>query len=295
MYIILHKVKSRFFIFTFLFFFVDLLVFHAGNIAAQNLEQTLAFASDQYKTGNYSSAIAAFHRVLYFDNGENRAAAFQTLGDCYFHTGRYEEAVKNYGLAYFSEKKDSVRNELILKSTQNYLLMNDYLAAQAELFNLPENLAPFFEKKKNFYLAITHWGLNDFALSEKYFLACLDNENDSAAFSIRQEFVELDKIRIKSKTAAILSMIIPGAGQLYCGDYKNAINSFVINIAFLGLYLYVMKAYSFFDALLSVFPWFQRYYTGGIKKSEIIAIRKINEKRNAIYQNIMDIIASAKN
>lgn len=263
-------------------------------IKAQTIDQTMELAKKQYETHDFFSAITTYHRILFFNPSEKRAENYRYLGECYFETGQYDQAAKYYGLSYYSETNDSTKTELIFKSAGCFIHNQDYLAAQKELLNLPDTLTAYAEKKKHFYLAISYWGLNDFVQSEKYFIGSLEEENDMASNAIKQQFVQLHKIRINPKTARILSMILPGAGQLYCGDYKNAFNSFVVNVALLGLYVHVIQAYSLFDALLSVFPWFQRYYTGGIKKSEIIATNKLNEKRNMIYQNILDIIATSK-
>lgn len=261
----------------------------------QSIEQTIAFAENQMLSGNYISAISLYQRVLFFEKEKGRSQTYHAVGDCYFQSKEFESASKHYSLAYFSEKNDSVKSELIFKSTQCYLLLNDYNAALTELFNLPEKQTKYFERKRNFFSAIAYWEMGYFERSEEFFLKSIEEINIPARNEIHHHFIELRKIKINSKTAGILSIIFPGAGQLYAGDYKNAINSFLVTTAMLALYLHVIRVYSFVDAFIAVFPWFQRYYTGGIKKAGIIAGNKLKEKRNRVFLQIINTVEVSVN
>jgi len=90
------------------------------------------------------------------------------------------------------------------------------------------------------------------------------------------------------KVAGVLSIVIPGSGQLYAGDYKNAVNSFLLVAVFAAIGTDMFIRYAWYDSLISVFPWFLRYYTGGYKNAMKIAEQKRTEKRNKRLNKIIE-------
>ena len=93
-----------------------------------------------------------------------------------------------------------------------------------------------------------------------------------------------------NKVAKFLSVLIPGAGQIYSNDLKNGINSLALNSAILyGGYLISIR-YSLLDAVITVFPWFIRYYKGGYKNAEIIANKRFSMKKEKTLKQLLEII-----
>lgn len=263
---------------------------------AQSIEQTLSFANEQVLLNNYNTAINAYQRVLFFDKQNLYPEIYHQLGNCYFETGNYEQAAESYNLAYYSIKNDSIKHEVLFKRTSSLLLANNYQFALIELFSLDDSLSIYFEQKKNFYFGITYFGLNQFDLAEKHLLLSIDDDYLQQKSELRELFKKNKKIdRVNPKTAKILSMIIPGLGQFYSGDIKNGFNSFLLTGAFVALYINTSLNFSIIEAYLSVFPWYQRYYTGGFKRAEINARTRIEEKRAVVYWELLDTIGSTKN
>jgi hypothetical protein len=108
--------------------------------------------------------------------------------------------------------------------------------------------------------------------------------------SLVNELFEKNKkiSKISPKKAKVLSMIMPGLGQLYVGDVKNGLNSFLLSTGLLALGLRSAFINNPLDAAIATLPWFQRYYQGGYKKAELIAVAKIQEKRYKIYNQLLD-------
>jgi hypothetical protein len=46
------------------------------------------------------------------------------------------------------------------------------------------------------------------------------------------------------------------------------------------------------DALMTVAPWFQRYYMGGFNRAENIAAVRFKNKQNKVYLNILEVYNS---
>jgi hypothetical protein len=93
------------------------------------------------------------------------------------------------------------------------------------------------------------------------------------------------------KRARIMSMILPGLGQTYSGDLKSGLNSLLLTSGLIALGINISIRYRLVDAVFSILPWYQRYYTGGYGKAEEIAIRKRQKKRNEVYTKVLKLIA----
>jgi hypothetical protein len=90
-----------------------------------------------------------------------------------------------------------------------------------------------------------------------------------------------------SKKAKILSYFLPGLGQTYAGNHGDALNSFILNTAFIGLYIYSAQAYTILDATLFVFPLVRPYYAGGVENAKQAALAKQEEKKAQTYFKIL--------
>ena len=87
-----------------------------------------------------------------------------------------------------------------------------------------------------------------------------------------------------------MSIIIPGLGQLYLGDLKSALNSFMLTSGFALLFIHTALEYSLIDAAASVLPWYQRYYQGGYENAGKIALKKREKKLTYEYKKILGLI-----
>jgi len=101
---------------------------------------------------------------------------------------------------------------------------------------------------------------------------------------------EKNNLNPNPKVASFLSMVLPGSGQIYCGELKSGINSFLLTGAALTAFSLINIRYSFFDAILGVFPYYQRYYTGGVINAQNIAENKIKMKKVETVKKINEII-----
>ena len=263
--------------------------------SAQDIEQTFKLAIEQEKIGNYDEAIYFYRRIIFFDKSDYSSKSCAKIAECYIKTNDFENAQIFIELAYKYEKNDSIKKEFILRKTSLLILSKKYDFAIIELLNLGTDLSEYFYHRKEFYLGIIHFQKNEFIESQVHFTNCLDPNFENEIDEIKQLFVENQKIDKKNyKFTRYLSLAIPGATQLYYGDYESAINSFLLVGAFCTLYIYTIINYSIIDAALSISPWFLRYYQGGFAVSLKTVEKSISKKRNKIYRNIISTIASTK-
>ncbi len=260
---------------------------------AQDIEATYNFAQQCYERGDYESALKYYERVMFFSQDYKRVECYVNLGNCFNALNETDDANGYYQLAYFATDNDSLKNEMIFLRAENMLLQRQYLFALQELFTI--NVAnDQEEKRQDFYLAVTYFGMKKFDLSKDYFLKTVPSNDSVTIWKLDALFEKNDKLkRIHPKTARILSMIIPGLGQFYAGDIRNGVNSLLLTTAFLALAVDVGITYSILDATGSIFPWYFRYYMGGFKRAETLAISRVDMKRARIYRQILAVLEAA--
>jgi tetratricopeptide (TPR) repeat protein len=264
-----------------------LLIIISGSLVAQSLHETEAFAQQRYEAKDYETAAEAYRRVLFFDEkNEYSPWVYKKIADCLFETSAYEEASKYYSLAYFTQNSDEEKATITLQKAACHLLTRNYPFAQEELLYLPEKLTPKQDSARYFYEGMLFFALEDFQKAEAAFKKIAVD-----TLAVHQIFRKNEKVsKINPKTAKTLSIIFPGLGQLYVGDIKNGLNSMALTGALLYLGVRTAANATFLDAVVSVVPWFQRYYTGGFYKAELIAQQRKQEKRHQVFNELLNTV-----
>ena len=215
------------------------------------------------------------------------------IGHCYSELSNYDLAASFFDRAYMYSKSDSLKNESVLGKTFCLLMQNKNFPALNELLYMSDYSNLKQQTGMHYLKGIAYYGLGDDTLAYEEFYTVLDLSgiNDSVKTLLSSEFNKVYRYHKKynPNRAYIMSGIIPGSGQLSVGAFKDGINSMVL-IA--GLYLIavqIIKAYSLLDAALTLFPWIQRYYLGGMDKAKGLAVSKIEAKRYESYLRIINL------
>ena len=256
----------------------------------QTVEQLIDFADLKYEQGQYQLAAMEYQRALFFGSKEKIGSLYHSTGDCYFQLGEYDKAGRNYQFAASMAKNASQKAGIQLKETSCLLLDKKYNLALLKLFNFPENLNDSLFRKQQILFGIAYFGLADFEKSEQHFVkACIEKDQ---VLQIEQYFDSKKLMRPHPKLAYWMSVFIPGSGQFYAGDIKNGMNSFILSIGLAVLTYNIAVSKSILDAVMTVFPWWQRYHIGGYNAAERIANKKRQENRaklfELIYKTVME-------
>ncbi|GAB3521059.1 tetratricopeptide repeat protein [Emticicia fontis] len=275
-------------------YFKILFLFFPFLVQAQDLKQTFDFANELYEKKDYAGAANTYRRVIFFDKKEEfRKLCYKNIADCLYATQNFEEAADYYELAFYQQKTDSTKTEVLLRKLSCFLITGNFEYGEVELVNIPDNLTPEQQRRKTFYSAILHFSTEKYAESKKEFLALVDSNNVAAKQTIEELFVKNDKIsRLNPKKAKVLSILMPGLGQFYAGDVKNGFNSFLLTggIVTWGI-LAAIGSPAPLDIFITMVPWFQRYYMGGYKKAEVIAENQKKKRRSKVYNKILDEVS----
>jgi tetratricopeptide (TPR) repeat protein len=265
-----------------------MLIISSFGLRAQSVEQSKVFADDLYVSGAYQNALEVYNRVLFFDTAEVFSAnIYPKIADAYYQTEQYAKANAFYDLAYNTSTDNILKNTYLLRKISGFLILKELDYAEIDFLSLDSTtLTTAQNTEKDLFSAIILFAKNDFETAEKAFLKI---SKDSTV--VQDLFVKNKKIsRISPKKAKNLSRVIPGLGQLYVGDVKNGLNSFLLTGGLMVLGIRGVLVNSLLDAAFSVGPWLQRYYKGGYEKAEAIAKAKILEKRFKIYNQLLDTL-----
>ena len=263
-------------------------IFLSLNVISQKQIISFEEAIKEFNSGNYEISLPYFKRIAFFES--NNILNLKYLADSYLNTKSYDNALVHYSLIYNISKNDSIKNEVIIEMAKTYILQEKYDYAKIEVLNIKE-INQDFTDRKNYYLSIISFFKNEFENSKNYLLQ-IRNLSDSSQRIINELYINASNYynRPNPKVASFLSMIVPGSGQLYSGKFKSGINSFLLTGAALTAFTLINIRYSFLDAILGVFPYYQRYYTGGVINAQNMAENKIKMKKIETVKKINEII-----
>jgi tetratricopeptide (TPR) repeat protein len=257
---------------------------------AQTWTETRAFADSLFTAGKLDAALPVYQRTAFFMRPVIDAEILCRIADCFFSVGDLEFALEFYDHSYFAQNNDSIKKEVLFRKTACYLRSHNYNFALMELLSLEDNLSPGFEKKRNFYLGMTWFGLEDFSKAGGFFEKAAETPDDQLL--IRKIFENTRQFnKPNPKLASWLSIFLPGAGQIYAGETLAGINSLLLTGFFVGVGFYIISISSPIDALFTALPWFQRYYQGGFQRAAEMAKHKRTENRNQIFNQVIELIA----
>ena len=254
---------------------------------AQDIDETLDLAHKLFEMEQFESAVKLYRRVAFFGEDSLKASVYPLIAKSYLYIGNYEESIFFYYLSSNTAPSDSLYNEYTFQRALCYILLNRPYNALQEVYSIHMDSSLYFIHKYHFYLGVINLKKNEISESQLHFLSASrsrDHYNE-----IIEAYDNADLFRPNPRIARNLSMVMPGSGQLYSGDTFNAANSFILNTGLAALMVRITIKQSFLDALLSIGPWFHRYYTGGYTRSKQIAVTRQEEKRSALLQELYSI------
>jgi len=245
---------------------------YAVTVAGQKQEESFQIALKNFHSEKYDLCIPYFKRIAFFES--DNITNLNYLAESYQKIKSYDNALVHYSLIYNLLTNDSLKNEVCFEMAKCYMSEDKYEYAEIEILNIKE-LNNYFKSRKNYYLFLIYLYDGEFELSKNYFLN-IREFSDANINQIERSFSHLEKKirRTNPKVASALSMVIPGSGQVYSGNLSSGINSLLLTTTALSIFTIISFRYSPIEAILSVFPYYQRYYIGGV----LNAINFVEEK-----------------
>lgn len=249
-----------------LFFFLLLQI----KILSQNyFVEQLELADSLFNSQNYFDAITEYKRLLFFDSLNHfRFYSNYQIGLCYKNGAKYSDAIRYFVLSEISAANDEEIFNSKIQQVRTNILRKTTSRAEKILSEM-ENDRRFEQHKRE----IKYWLGWSFIFSDKW----------KDAYRIFSEIGETNLAQICLNTheklysvefAKYSSMIIPGLGQFYTGEYLSGLLSIAWNVFAGYLTINAFNQERIFDGIVTAnLLWF-RFYRGNFQNAEKFAEEK---------------------
>lgn len=257
-------------------------------VSAQTLDQTIVIGDSLSELNQFENALYFYQRARFFSKGQQRHELATKIARTYQQINNYPKAIEFYDYAVNSAFSDSLRWEMQFEKMALCMQHHNFKDAYVEILSLPNEMpAGIWSKRKNFYAGTIYLGMSDLENAKASFLLLLPAADSSGRELINSLFRDIKHKNVR--LARTLSYCLPGSGQIYAGDYKAGINSFVLTgiIATMGVVSGINYGWS---GSLWTTNWFLRYYQGGVREAEISARRKNMQYRERLYHQLIPIV-----
>jgi tetratricopeptide (TPR) repeat protein len=265
----------------------------AGNaLHAQTASQTYDEAVADVRAEKYADALSKFERIRYFRPDTLQMEIFLQTGNCLLFTGDYYNAVKYFDNALLADLHHLHQNEIQIQKLKAYVVANNMRLAKICLSDIDTLHDALAKSEVIFYTGVMHFYLEEYDKAQTDWLKLVKNDTQK-----RQKIIGLFRKnrkvnRLKPGIAIALSIVLPGAGQIYAGDVKEGLNSLLLNGAFFLLGYNTAVVYNIYNALIAVGPWYIRYYQGGFLRAGEIVMAKRAQRHQAIYLQLLEVMGS---
>ena len=262
-----------------------------GGFAAAAEPTPLTLGTHFAAQGNYDAAITEYKRFLFFHPDDSRSGeVYYNIGLAYKAQELWTEAVTALRTATYLALNNEAKSTYQLALAVTLIATQSYDLAQLELIKvvLRKPAAPLRQR------ALFLQGV-----------AYIYQFRWEAARSVLQDYTTDDRLdtlfeaalnspQKSTGVAKVLSTILPGAGQIYAGDWRDGLNAFLLNGALGFLTIDAVFAEHYTDAVLWAGTFFLRYYRGNTFRAQEAArqfnLRASRQAAEALLQRLQEIV-----
>jgi len=193
---------------------------------------------------------------------------------------KFQETIDAFNELLTKFPTTDFRTEVRFRISECFIKLKDYLKAIGSLNDIAftaENIDiadQAYYRRGWTYLEMSRWE----EAEDSFRLISRKNRDKYRLATLSNEMSKKKDLKTKSPTAAGILAIIPGAGHLYCGRYKDASIAFILNSAM------IYAAYEAFDnnldALGGIITFFELGFYSGNIYSAVNCAHKYNRNAN---------------
>jgi len=215
-----------------------------GDTVIVDAKKQYELAQKLFEEKDFSAAAHEYIRFFHlFPNHEKVARAKYETGVSFFYGGRFEDARRHLEKIAANFSDSGFAPDAMFKLSEVYFAMDDPGRAAAvlrDLITLTLNtqisdsacfmLGWLLLDKADVFKSRSDYKVYPIREAEKYF--SMISVEGKKKYRIEETITSLEKIsqvKKKNPTLAGVLSIIPGAGFLYCGRYRDALISFFLN------------------------------------------------------------------
>lgn len=263
------------------------LCFSSVETKSLGIESVIRFGDSLFRHADYNQALLEYQRAFFFSADTLKPRLCEKIAACYFAMEHYLMARNYYDSAIFYSSPDHALVDYEFQKLHCFMMEGKFGVALLELNALEICNDINKERRRNLYRGICCFGMGRYDEMQKHFLQSIP-QNDSLKIQQLQELYEQHKILMRPYPglAMILSIVLPGAGQVYTGDLKAGLNSLFL----LAGLVYLGTSVSFISPVLTI-PFIPRYYLGGILHAGVVAREKRKENQYDFFLRFSRILS----
>lgn len=258
------------------------IIFTDAGLAQLQLEKQFAFAESLFVQEKYYDAITEAKRLSFFDiRSQYSFRANKLIAESYKQGGKLSEAVH-----YFTRAEISSHDKMELFSTKIEIIKINILRRAFSLVNHQLNE---MEKDSKFAAdssSLQYWRGWNYLFHDDWQKASeLFGKIDSAVV-LKNICEEVQKKKYSVSFAKGLSVVLPGAGQFYTGEYVSGFLSLGWNVLLGYLTVQAFSAERVFDGMAVGTLLWLRFYNGNLSNAAKFA----EEKNSRIFNETLEYL-----
>ncbi len=247
-----------------------LIIFVKAGFAQLQLEKQLDFAESLFAQEKYFDAITEAKRLSFFDITSQYSFRVNSLiAESYRQGSKLSEAVH-----YFTKAEIAADNVRELFKTKIEIIKINILR---RAFNLADHQLNAMEKDSRFAVetsSINYWRGWNYLFHDDWEKAVETFGKIDSAATLKNICEEVQKKKYSVSFAKALSVVLPGAGQIYTGNYVSGVLSLGWNVLLGYLTVQAFSADRVFDGMaIGTLLWI-RFYNGNLSNAEKFAVEK---------------------
>ncbi|MFN3694461.1 MAG: hypothetical protein ACK4UV_05585 [Ignavibacterium sp.] len=263
--------------------FLHFLIIIINIFPQEYLYEQLRYADSLFNTEKYFDAITEYKRLLYFDS--TKQFSFQAnlkIGLSYKEGGKLSESIKYFTLAemnaanskqLFESKIYQVRSNILRRTTARADKILDELESDKRLIE--------FKREIKYWRAWNKIFSDEWEEASELFSQLNETKLAELCLNTHNKLYSVD-------FAKYSSMILPGLGQFYTGEYVSGLISLVWNLVSGYLTINAFNSDRVFDGIVTAnLLWF-RFYRGNFQNAEKFAMEKNFTITNQTLQFLND-------
>jgi TM2 domain-containing membrane protein YozV len=254
------------------------------------LDEQLIKAKTLYFQEEYFNSITELKRLIFFDSNKKYSyTANELIGECYKKGGKLSDALNYFTRAEIA----AVTPEDIYTCRINIIKINIMRRTTGRALSLIDTLEndPRFTMKKE---EINYWKGWAYIFSDEWDKASDQFGRVSPESELKRFCDSIDNQKYSVIKAKLLSYFVPGAGQIYTGNYLSGILSLGWNILWGYTTITAFQANRIFDGIMVGDLLWLRFYNGNNQNAEKFAIEKNLEISNNALIYLQNVYTGEK-
>lgn len=252
------------------YFITTILLISCVSFAQNSFDAQFNYAKKLYNNEKYFDTVTELKRLLFFDeNSENNYKANLLIGKSYKQGAKFSDAIRFLTLAeiyaqnineLYETRIEIIRINILRKTTRRAFKLLDSLQTDER----------FADRKDE----IKYWRGWAYMFADDWKQAAQTFAEIDSTHVLKTLAEEVDDELYSVSFAKTISYIIPGAGQIYAGEYISGLLSLGWNVLWGYLTIKAFIAERIFDGIvIANFLWL-RFYRGNLQNAENFAMEK---------------------